>query len=343
MSNKLLILLSVLCYSCNVVAVWFSDEKERSAFEDTALETEVHQYFWNQLHQGHYDSLDKVLDKLHYAYMQDPQDFKIAAHLGFAYVWQITERQRLDSMPPSIAAAGDLSQRYFEEAVALNPYDPRLQGFKAGLMLANGSRHADDKLRTKGYFEGQEAIREWPSFNLFSVGYVMSVIEHDKERYAEALEYQWQNLEACLCREIDRDKPDLSDIDEIPGRVADDYKKSRSCTNSWIAPHNVEGFLLNLGDMLVKKGETEQAREVYESIRLVDEFEAWPYRTQLAYRLENMNENVENFRRQERISDNQQVFIRTEFGCMGCHQKSEAEFARQNGSMPLDRETYFLD
>ena len=343
MRSKLLILLSLFCYSCSMVAVWFSDEKERSAFEDTALEKETHQYFWNQLHQGHYDSLDKVLDKLHYAYMQDPQDFKIAAHLGFAYVWKVTERLRLDSMTASISAAGDLSQRYFEEAVALNPNDPRLRGFKAGLMLANGSRHTDDKLRTKGYFEGKEAISQWPSFNLFSVGYVMSVIEHDKERYAEALEYQWQNLEACLCREIDRDNPDLSDIDEIPARVADDYKKSRACTNSWIAPHNVEGFLLNLGDMLVKKGDTAQASEVYESIRLVAEFEAWPYRHQLDNRLANLEENVQKFRRQGRLSDNQRVFIQTEFGCMGCHQKSEAEFARQNDSIPLGEEIYFID
>ena len=343
MRSKLLILLSLLCYSCSMVAVWFSDEKEPSAFEDTALETEAHQYFWNQLHQGHYDSLDKVLDKLHYAYMQDQQDFKLAAHLGFAYVWKVTERQRMDSIRPSIVRAGDLSQRYFEEAVALNPYDPRLQGFKAGLMLVNGSRHADEKLRTRGYFEGQEAIREWPSFNLFSVGYVMSVIEHDNERYDEALEYQWQNLEACLCREIDQDQPDLSDIDKIPARVADDYKKSRACTNSWIAPHNVEGFLLNLGDMLVKKGDTAQAREVYESISLIAESDAWPYRPQLDNRLANLEENVQKFRRQGRISDNQRVFIQTEFGCMGCHQKSEAEFAEQNNSIPLGRETYFLN
>jgi len=31
--------------------------------------------------------------------------------------------------------------------------------------------------------------------------------------------------------------------------------KKRVCWNSWIAPHNFEGFFLNMGDMLVKSGD----------------------------------------------------------------------------------------
>lgn len=155
---------------------------------------------------------------------------------------------------------------------------------------------------------------------------------------------QWRNLEACLCRDIDREKPNLQDIDQIPERVANDYRKSRACTNSWIAPHNVEGFLLNLGDMLVKQQNLIAAREVYRAIRKVKEFEAWPYRHVLVDRIANMEENVALFRRPAQVlKDNQQVFIRTTYGCMGCHQKSEEEFALQNQEIPLHRKTYFLE
>jgi len=255
----------------------------------------------------------------------------------------VTERRRKPKLTPSIAGAGDLALNYFDEAVLLNKNDPRLLGFKAGFMLANGSRHEDDRLRTRGYFIGKKAIRQWPSFNLFSIGYVMSGIAHTKDRYKEAVEFQWRNLEECLCREIDRDNPTLDDIGEIPKRVASDYKKSRACTNSWIAPHNVEGFLLNLGDMLVKQGNTSAAAEVYRSIRQVAEFREWPYRGELTKRLENLEANVEKFRRQaQTFKDNRQVFIRTTYGCMGCHQKSETEFARQNDEIPLSKATYFL-
>ncbi|MGK7394294.1 MAG: hypothetical protein ACNS62_06965, partial [Candidatus Cyclobacteriaceae bacterium M3_2C_046] len=282
---RYLLIISFLTYSCTALVPLIIEKKNRSAFEDTPQEKSTHQYFWNQLHQGHYDSLEKVLDRLHAAYAKDPRDFKLAAHLGFAYAWKVTERRRKQNLSPSIAAAGDLALNYFDEVVALNKHDPRLLGFKAGFMLANGSRHQDDRLRTKGYFVGKRAIRQWPSFNLFSIGYVMSGIEHDKDRYNEAVEFQWHNLEECLCRKINRDNPQLDDIGEIPQRVATDYKKSRACTNSWIAPHNVEGFLLNLGDMLVKQGNTAAAREVYNSIEQVKEYPEWPYKAELTKRL----------------------------------------------------------
>lgn len=340
---KYLLLLSFITYSCTALVPLISKKKKRSSFQDTPLEKEAHQYFWNKLHQGNYDSLDMVLDKLHGAYAKDPRDFKLAAHLGFAYAWKVTERRRKENLMPSIARAGDLALNYFGEAVLLNKNDPRLLGFKAGFMLANGSRHDDDRLRTKGYFMGKKAIRQWPSFNLFSIGYVMSGIAHTKDRYDEAVAFQWRNLEECLCREINGDNPTLDDIGEIPDRVAGDYKKSRACTNSWIAPHNVEGFLLNLGDMLVKQGNTNAAEEVYHSIRQVDAFEEWPYRQELSKRLENLEANVEKFRRPaQTLKDNRQVFIRTTYGCMGCHQKSKTEFASQNDEIPLSKATYFF-
>lgn len=336
--------LAAVLGACIRLAPAFEKEKKRSDFKDTPQEATVQQYFWDQLHQGHYDSLPRVLDRLHAAYREDPNDFKLAAHLGFAYAWQFTEFRRQQEVRPSIMADGDLALRYFDESVELNPEDPRLLGFKAGFMLATGGIHNDDKRSTKGYFLGRKAIRMWPSFNLFSIGYVLSNLPAGHERYQEAIDLQWRNLEACLCREIDRSNPDLDDIDRIPERVAGDPLKGRACVNSWIAPHNVEGFLLNLGDMLVKGGDLNAAREVYESARRVEEFHSWPYRHKLESRLRRLEDNVELFRRMGDVQQqvDRQVFINTRFACTGCHQKSKEEFAQQNDTIPLDRNTYFL-
>ncbi len=46
-------------------------------------------------------------------------------------------------------------------------------------------------------------------------------------------------------------------------RSSTDPKIFRTCWNSWIAPHNWEGFCLNWGDMLAKNGEVEEAQRIY--------------------------------------------------------------------------------
>jgi hypothetical protein len=51
--------------------------------------------------------------------------------------------------------------------------------------------------------------------------------------------------------------------------------KKRPCSNSWIAPHNFEGFFLNMGGMIVKQGDTATARRVYANARLSKTYDAW--------------------------------------------------------------------
>ena len=128
---------------------------------------------------------------------------------------------------------------------------------------------------------------------------------------------------------------------EIKNKVKGDPLKGRACVNSWIAPHNVEGFMLNLGDMLTKNGDTLTARKVYRSIKKVEEFEEWPYKHLPDQRIKNIKENVSLFRRESPVQQNKdrQVFINTSFGCMGCHQKSNSEFRVQNDSIPLNKST----
>ena len=62
-------------------------------------------------------------------------------------------------------------------------------------------------------------------------------------------------------------------------------KRKRACWNSWIAPHNVEGFYLNMGDMLVKNGDWEKAVEIYSLAKQVPQYENWTYKGVLEKRI----------------------------------------------------------
>ena len=65
--------------------------------------------------------------------------------------------------------------------------------------------------------------------------------------------------------------------------------------NSWIAPHNFEGFFLNMGDMLVKAGDWATAQKIYANAKLSSTYAGWKYRAVLESRIEQAQANVAAF------------------------------------------------
>jgi hypothetical protein len=183
----------------------------------------------------------------------------------FLHVWRLSERARLDVVPPTITDHAVLGRKYFAEAVRLNPQDARVLGFSGSLLLAEGRIHDDAKLSRKGYYTLRDSIDAWPEFNYFTAGYAMSSLPHDSARFREALEYQWRNLDVCAGKRIDRKRPDYSEFMALETTEG----PKRACWNSWIAPHNFEGFFLNMGDMLVKAGDVDTAVQIYGTAKLV--------------------------------------------------------------------------
>ena len=144
------------------------------------------------------------------AFVENPSDAVTAAHIGWAHVWRLAERARLDSVPPTIAEEATLSRRYFEEAVNLNPRDARYLGFYGAMLLAEGSTFKDEKLKPSGVFTLLDSIKAFPEFNDFTAGYMMSALPFDSRRYREALEDQWLNLDVCVGEKVNRRDPDYS-------------------------------------------------------------------------------------------------------------------------------------
>ena len=76
----------------------------------------------------------------------------------------------------------------------------------------------------------------------------MSSGASDSARFREGLEQQWATLDVCFGERVSRESPRLDKY--LALRTSEGPK--RVCWNSWIAPHNWEGFFLNFGDMLAR-------------------------------------------------------------------------------------------
>jgi hypothetical protein len=268
--------------------------------------------FWKTFHGGEYDNIQPALEALTAAYLRTPNDAKTAAHIAWLHNWRVAERARMGAVPATITDNTIIARRYFEEAVKLDPSDPRYLGFFAGHLLAEGTLHQDEPLTRKGYFTMLDAIDAWPEFNLFTGGYVMSRLPPDSPRFREGLEWQWRTLDLCIGGKLDRANPDYSRYMSLETTEG----KQRVCWNSWIAPHNLEGFFLNMGDMLVKSGDWQTGQKIYANAKLSKTYASWKYPAVLEERISRAQENVTAFN-----TGATPVMINSEFACMGCHRE----------------------
>ena len=267
--------------------------------------------FWQTFHTGNYNGIERALEVVTAAYLQTPGDAITASHVGWLHIWRVSERARLVAPPSTITDDVILARRYFEESVRLAPHDARTQGFLASAMLAEGQVQGDERLTRRGYFAMHAAVRAWPAFNLFTAGYVLSSQPVQSREFREALDDQWQNLETCVGQRIDRFRPDIA---QYIGKIKD----RRACLNTPIAPHNVEGFFLNMGDMLVKSGEWQLATVVYEDARLSPQFQSWPFIAVLNDRIRNAQRNVTPF--SMGAAGGPPLMVNSAFSCMACHE-----------------------
>ncbi len=273
--------------------------------------------FWYTLHAGRFDQIPDTDRLLMAAYLENPNDPQLAAHLGFLHIWKITERQRMKNIPPTITNEIILSKQYFQDAVELNPQDARYLGFYGDSQIATGSIFHDEREQVRGYFTLKRAIRAWPQFNYFTAGYVMSTLPADSKQFKEAVEWQWKTLDLCAKQKINRLHPDFSAYLNYETQEGD----NRACWNSVIAPHNFSGFFMNMGDMLVKSGDWQTGIQIYQNAKLAKNYPQWPYRKMLENRILHARENVKNFQHENKMdSANKNILFNSGYGCMACHQ-----------------------
>ena len=300
---------------CEYLAVATAPEKEPRPSTST-LARDAKTAFRTALYAGDYPALPEATRLLTAAYLDNPRDPETAMLLGHAHLWRVSERARIprEEQDPALADELILAERYFEEARRLAPDDHRVLGWLGGVRLALGSVHQDERLTRRGYFMLREAVDRYPEFNHFSMGYVLSGLPRTDERFGEAVEHMWRNLDRCVGERVDRQRPGYAPY--MSGATTEGPE--RVCWNGPKAPHNFEGFMLNFGDLLVKAGEPDVAREVYANARLSETYAEWPYREVLERRIVNADSVAERFE-QAPPEDEPEVMLRSAFACTACH------------------------
>lgn len=135
-------------------------------------------------------------------------------------------------------------------------------------------------------------------------------------RFKEGLEWQWRNLDLCGQERIDRASPDYAKYLSL--ETTEGVK--RVCWNSWSAPHNFEGFFLNMGDMLVKSGDWQTAKKIYANAKHSRDYKTWKLAAALETRIEQAQENVASFK-EVPGAPVRPMMINSAFACMACHQR----------------------
>jgi hypothetical protein len=241
--------------------------------------------------------------------------------IGYLHAWQLAERSRLDAVPPDVTDHATLARRYFDQAIAHSPReDARLLGFNAVFRITEGDIHRDHALSADGLARGRRAIAAWPEFNGFTVGYVLSARRDTSLLFRYGLELQWRSMDLCSRTTIDRANP-RAELAVAAESTETDARRRRACWNTAIAPHNAEGFFLNMGDMLAKSGDWRTAQRIYAHAKVMRSYQAWPFRSVLESRIENAERNVAALRgvdstRTPRVD----IMLRSPFACMACHQ-----------------------
>jgi hypothetical protein len=119
------------------------------------------------------------------------------------------------------------------------------------------------------------AVYQFPEFNNFNRWAAHNTDPNNSDSYKKALDSVWQGLDACAGTTIDRNNPDIGPYLHLQTAVG---RKKACWSEGDLAPHSLEGYMLNLGNGLVKAGNVEAARIIYANARYAKNYAEWPYR-----------------------------------------------------------------
>jgi len=288
------------------------------------INNEETKYFWEQFHDGNVKNVDSIITKLEDLYKKDTINPVVNAHLGFAHIWALSEWQRIPNVGPNITNHANLSYKYFTKAYQLNPNDKRILGFLADVQMAYGSISKSKKLQREGYFKGLKSIKEWPEFNKFTIGVTFSPNSPESKFFNKALDWQWTTLEDCYTSSIDRTNPNLKEF-LSKERPEHNLGRDRACYNSWIAPHNIEGYFLHMGDMITKTGDYTTAMKIYELAKSSPNYSSWSFKEVLENRIKNAERNTKTFLSKNQKGIDNVIINNSGNLCMSCHKMSSED------------------
>ena len=264
----------------------FAWNPEDDGMEDTSKAAIRH--FWAIYHGNDYDRIPQVQAELEQAIENDPQNSTLYALLGATHFWHIGEAAR-DANPRDPALADDMPEAVdnFNKALDLDYYtkhsighinDDHLPGYLGITTVHLGQMTNDPALTAQGDQTLDFAAYQFPEFNNFNRWAAHNGESRDSAAYQKSLDSLWQGIDSCIGGKIDRNHPDLKPYLSLFTTVG---RKKACWWQGDIAPYSFEGYMLNLGNGLVKAGQVDAAKIVYNNARYAANYNTWPYRSVL--------------------------------------------------------------
>ena len=194
------------------------------------------------------------------------------------------------------------AQEHLDAAVEHLPTDFRVPGFRAGLTYANGVAHDDEALIALGLQRMFDAVETDPlfnSFDFFAIAPVFPILG------SSDFFQTWF--------------VDLADVVLLDNL---DCPNSRPevCGNVGMAPHNVEGTFVLLGDVYAKGGRPADAEQWWALAKVFGETNGWQYLSLLDDRIGHAAERAVLYGDADLAND--PPFMDGSIGyCRFCHEK----------------------
>lgn len=244
--------------------------------------------FWSMFRENRILDLPSVTGQLTAAYLGHPQDPTLARLLGHAHFLWFVERDRMGPSDAMITDQVVLSEHYFAQAALLAPEDHRIHAWWGGSQLVVGSLRGDEADQRRGYFETMRGVDGYPAYNLVTTAFNFGIPPKDSPAFPIALESMWQALDQCAGTPIDRDHFEVAAFKDRSPRPPRDA--GEVCWNDPERfPFNQQGIVLQLGELLLKNGELERAKQVYGQLAHTDGFEDWPLKDWAQDRLDHLD------------------------------------------------------
>jgi hypothetical protein len=122
------------------------------------------------------------------------------------------------------------------------------------------------------------SVYQFPEFNNFNRWAAHNSDPTASKSFQAALDSLWQAIDTCAGATVDRTNPDLGPYLSLRTSAG---RKGACWPENAMAPHSFEGFMLNLGNGLVKAGQVDAAKVVYANAHYASNYASWPYRSVL--------------------------------------------------------------
>jgi hypothetical protein len=241
--------------------------------------------FWAIYHGNDYDDIPAAQAELERALRHDPNNPTLYALLGATHFWHVGEYTR-DPKPNRSVLQQDMptAASLFQKAYDLDYYghhligyinDDHLPGYWGITTVHTGQEFRDPGLIAKGDQILDYSVYQFPEFNNFNRWAAHNTDSRDSESYKKALDSLWEGIDSCIGGTIDRTNPDLKPYLHLYTRVG---RKKACWWGGDLAPYSFEGYLLNLGNGLVKAGQVDAGKVIFADAQYAENYATWPYR-----------------------------------------------------------------